>query len=245
MLAALGCDDASLVDSQLSRHRAFRADDAPSRREPVRRLKSRRPTAAATWRSSSSSRPSSDGRRSDRPRRAAARHVRISSRSADARGGDRVCRRRIRARAVNLAGIKFLRTWNIWPNEPGLRAWPLRLAVAATYLPLLILGLWGAVGSRGAAGRMCSAGLPAPYFALLHMIFVGSIRYREPAMIALIPLAAGVIERVAGSGNSLTAADSSFRLRARGYESASAVAVAPAYRSPHLRPLPPTSSSPS
>jgi hypothetical protein len=97
------------------------------------------------------------------------------------------------SRALNLAVTKFLRTWNIWPNEPGLRAWPLRLAVAATYVPLLILGLWGAIrfSKRGWPYILCW--LPAPYFALLHMIFVGSIRYREPAMIALIPLAAGAL----------------------------------------------------
>jgi hypothetical protein len=96
-------------------------------------------------------------------------------------------------RVVELAGIKFLRTWNIWPNEPGLRSWPLRLAIAATYLPLLILGLWGAIrfSKRGYPFVLCW--LPVPYFALLHMIFVGSIRYREPAMIALIPLAAGLM----------------------------------------------------
>jgi 4-amino-4-deoxy-L-arabinose transferase-like glycosyltransferase len=96
-------------------------------------------------------------------------------------------------RAIELAEIKFLRTWNIWPNEPGLQSWPLRLAVAATYVPLLVLGLWGAVrfSKRGWPFILCW--LPAPYFALLHMIFVGSIRYREPAMIAMIPLAAGVL----------------------------------------------------
>lgn len=96
-------------------------------------------------------------------------------------------------RAIKLAEIKFLHTWNIWPNEPGLQSWPLRLAVAATYVPLLLLGLWGAVrfSKRGWPFILCW--LPAPYFALLHMIFVGSIRYREPAMIAMIPLAAGVL----------------------------------------------------
>src|SRR5439155_4300125 len=55
------------------------------------------------------------------------------------------------ARVVQLAGIKFLRTWNVWPNEPNLRSWPLRLAVAVTYVPMLVLGIWGAIrcSSRG------------------------------------------------------------------------------------------------
>jgi hypothetical protein len=38
-------------------------------------------------------------------------------------------------------------------------------------------------------------GLPAIYFTLLHMVFVSSIRYREPAMLGLIVLAAGVLVR--------------------------------------------------
>ena len=97
------------------------------------------------------------------------------------------------ARALELAGIKLERTWNIWPNEPGLRAWAIRLAVAAGYLPILLGGVWGAVrfSRRGWPFVLCW--LPAAYVALLHVVFVGSIRYREPAMLGLIVLAAGVL----------------------------------------------------
>ena len=95
-------------------------------------------------------------------------------------------------RAVQLAGVKFLRMWNVWPNEPRLAAsWFDRSAVFFTYTPLLIfaiIGAWRTVG-RGWPYILCW--LPAVYLTLLHVVFVSSIRYRDPAMLALLALAAG------------------------------------------------------
>lgn len=92
-------------------------------------------------------------------------------------------------RVLELAGIKFLRMWNIWPNEPGLRSWPMRIAVMLGLVPLLILTgvslwLW-----RDRAALLVWLYLPAVYFSGLHMIFVGSIRYRQPALLPLMVLA--------------------------------------------------------
>ena len=58
-----------------------------------------------------------------------------------------------------------------------------------TYTPLLlfaIIGAWRTVG-RGWPYILCW--FPAVYLTLLHMVFVSSIRYREPAMLALLALA--------------------------------------------------------
>ncbi len=96
------------------------------------------------------------------------------------------------AAALRLAGIKFLRTWNVWPNEASFSAWPVRLAVALTYLPLLILGLVGSVRTLRYGWPYWLCWFPAVYFSALHVVFVGSIRYRLPAMLGLIVLAAGV-----------------------------------------------------
>ena len=97
------------------------------------------------------------------------------------------------AHVAQLAVVKVFRTWNVWPNEPSLSSWPIRLAVCFSYVPVLILGIVGAGRTirRGWPYLLCW--LPAVYFTLLHVVFVSSIRYRQPAMLMLIVLAAGAI----------------------------------------------------
>jgi 4-amino-4-deoxy-L-arabinose transferase-like glycosyltransferase len=107
-------------------------------------------------------------------------------------------------RALELAGVKFARIWNVWPNEPAFRGWSVRLVMLATYVPLLILSLLGAWRFTAAGWAYVLAWLPAVYITLLHVVFVGSLRYREPAMMALAVLAAGVL---AGSAAKAVPAD--------------------------------------
>ncbi len=96
-------------------------------------------------------------------------------------------------RVLELAGIKFLRMWSPIPNASEFRSTALRLVLAASYTPVLLLGLIGLwrYGRRGWPFVLCF--LPAVYFTLLHVIFVSSIRYRQPAMLLIVVLAAGVI----------------------------------------------------
>ncbi len=96
-------------------------------------------------------------------------------------------------RALQLALIKFARLWNVWPNESEFRSWPMRMAVAATYLPLLGLSLAGVLRFTPRGWPYVLCWLPAVYLTLLHMIFVSSLRYREPAMLPLAVLAAGAL----------------------------------------------------
>ena len=97
------------------------------------------------------------------------------------------------AEVLRLVGHKFLRMWNVWPNASEFRSWPVRLVVAAGYVPVLLLGgvgLW-TWGRRGWPYTVCL--FPAMYFTCLHLVFVSSIRYREPAMLVWIVLAAAVV----------------------------------------------------
>jgi hypothetical protein len=108
------------------------------------------------------------------------------------------------SRALRLVGVKVIRMWNLVPNAQEFRGGWLRLIVAVGYAPLLAAAVWGAwrFAPRGWPYGLCL--VPAVYFTGLHVIFVASIRYRQPPMLALIVLAAGVVagwarKRVANS----------------------------------------------
>jgi hypothetical protein len=95
--------------------------------------------------------------------------------------------------ALQLAGVKLRRMWNIWPNEPQFRSWLVRLAVFGTYTPILLLALVGAWQFRDRGRDVLLLVLPAVYFSVLHAVFIGSLRYRQPAMLTLTILAAAAI----------------------------------------------------
>ncbi|MBN1489233.1 MAG: glycosyltransferase family 39 protein [Phycisphaerae bacterium] len=95
------------------------------------------------------------------------------------------------ARTLHLACTKFKRTWAFIPNEPGSRT-PMKMAVSAVWMAgVLMAAVWGACRMRPKRVVLFLL-LPAIYFTLLHMIFVGSIRYRIPAMPLLYILAGAV-----------------------------------------------------
>lgn len=94
---------------------------------------------------------------------------------------------------LRLAGVKFLRMWNPLPNAAEFQSTAIRLALAITYTPVILVALFGLrkFAPRGWPYMLCF--LPAVYFTCLHCIFVSSLRYRQPAMLVLIVLAAAVI----------------------------------------------------
>lgn len=98
-------------------------------------------------------------------------------------------------RVLQLAVIKFLRIWSPLPHASEMQSWLFRIAIFGTFVPLLCAALVGSIwyAPRGWPLAMCW--IPAAYLTALHVIFVSSIRYREPAMLPLIVLAAGAIAR--------------------------------------------------
>jgi 4-amino-4-deoxy-L-arabinose transferase-like glycosyltransferase len=96
-------------------------------------------------------------------------------------------------RVVQLAIVKCARIWNVLPNEASLRQPLFCVVAAAGYLPILIFGICGVWKYARRSWPYLLCFLPATYFTCLHMVFVGSIRYRQPAMLPLIVLAAGFV----------------------------------------------------
>jgi hypothetical protein len=96
-------------------------------------------------------------------------------------------------RVLRLAGVKFVRTWNPIPNFEQYRR-PAIAAVSAAYtIGVLIAAFGGLVFWRKAAGLLVLAWTPIVVFTLVHMIYVGSVRYRVPLMPFLAMSAAAVV----------------------------------------------------
>lgn len=101
------------------------------------------------------------------------------------------------AAAVDLAVQKLIRVWRPWPNEGKMRSTTMRCVIAVGFLPLFALALWGGragLSSRRSAVVMLAA--PAVYITLLHLVFVGSIRYRQPAMMLSCVLAGAALVQI-------------------------------------------------
>jgi hypothetical protein len=102
-------------------------------------------------------------------------------------------------RVLQLAGTKLLRLWNVWPNEPSFRSWWVRMAILLTYTPIMALAIAGAWRFRHRLDVLLLVS-PAVYLTALHVVFIGSLRYRQPAMLTLAILAAAAVCSFAGRG---------------------------------------------
>lgn len=97
-------------------------------------------------------------------------------------------------RVLRLAATKFLRTWSLVPNEPGSRT-PVKMAASAGWMVLTLGMATAGVFRRRRPRETLLLLLPGVYFTLLHMVYVGSVRYRVPAMPPIYVLSGWAVAR--------------------------------------------------
>ena len=118
--------------------------------------------------------------------------------------------------ALRLGLIKLQKTWSPFPTARELSNPMVVLWEAGSYLFILIMsavGLWSLRADSRRWTEACWFIAPCVYLALLHMVFVGSVRYRQPGVLILCGLAgiglSAVWTRfmVRGPGESIPRAD--------------------------------------
>lgn len=106
-------------------------------------------------------------------------------------------------RTLELAGLKLQRYFNIWPNAAQFQDWRLRTAVSVFTVPFLLLAIRGCWLCRKQPWTWLLTLGPILYFAAVHAVFVGSIRYRLPTEYPLAVLSAiglrGFLDRQEGT----------------------------------------------
>jgi hypothetical protein len=91
--------------------------------------------------------------------------------------------------AARLSLVKFWRTWTPLPQAAQLGGGALRIAEAIGYLAILSMAVVAIVWILPRRDPALLFALPCIYFAMIHSVFVGSVRYRQPAVLALCVIA--------------------------------------------------------
>ncbi len=93
-------------------------------------------------------------------------------------------------RAIELTFLKLWRYWKPWPSAAQFGGIGPALLVAAFFVPVLLLAArgWWLIRQRPWVWLLTLG--PILYFAAIHSVFVGSLRYRLPAEYPLCVLAA-------------------------------------------------------
>jgi 4-amino-4-deoxy-L-arabinose transferase-like glycosyltransferase len=118
---------------------------------------------------------------------------------------DRLCRvaawgwaREHPADTLHLAWVKLRRTWSVTINAAEYASSLYALVAWTTVAPEFLLAAFGALGLllQRRFWPLILLLLPAVYFTLVHMVFVGSVRYRLPAMPFLFVLAGLAVDLI-------------------------------------------------
>lgn len=94
-----------------------------------------------------------------------------------------------------LALRKAARTWNVVINFSGYSTPFYNTVSVLSYVPIMLLALAAIFKERRGMKNWAVLLMPALYFTAMHMVFIGSIRYRVPVMPFIIVLSAFALSR--------------------------------------------------
>jgi hypothetical protein len=94
------------------------------------------------------------------------------------------------AQSARLAVKRPLIMWNPWPGHNVLSDGWARHGIALGFLVMIAAIGWGMARTCFWRSPYWLLWLPAAYYTLIHIVFVSSMRYRQPAILAALPLAA-------------------------------------------------------
>jgi hypothetical protein len=83
-------------------------------------------------------------------------------------------------RFLSLAVIKFRRSWSLVPNDEKYVGLFYKIISLLSYGPVLLLAIWGMIDSRRRWRGSVILYLPLLFFLIVHLVILGSIRYRLP-----------------------------------------------------------------
>ena len=99
-------------------------------------------------------------------------------------------------RFIVIAPRKFLRFWSLWPNASDFRSALYRWVSLLSFGPVLLLSLLSIPLLRRMRKKTILIWSFAAYYSLIHMITLGSLRYRLPLEPLLIALAAATLAHI-------------------------------------------------
>ncbi len=102
-------------------------------------------------------------------------------------------------RFITLSMKRFFRFWNIWPNSSDFHEMKYKVITLFGFLPVLLLSILSIWIFRKDYKRLSIICFFIAYYTLLHMVTIGSIRYRLPVEILLVALSSSVLAYIVNS----------------------------------------------
>ena len=102
------------------------------------------------------------------------------------------------ARFFELAGLKFIRIWRLWPVNAAYASMRNIVISALTFIPVLLLSGLGLWLGRGRLRQLSPILIFGLLYTMAYMVLVGTMRYRLPLEPFLLILAGFAVSKVTG-----------------------------------------------